>query len=531
MGQEPWVLGAEEPWWDARWRYCAARDASGREVVLALPVAPDDDMARLAAEVERGAAVLMALRHPGLPRVLGVTRVEGLPALVLAPRPGRSALEWAMEERPSLETRVRLAAQLCAAVEHLNGFCDPTTGRHLARDHGLIHPDGLCIDEDGEGCWRALAWPRLGGGGLSPVMGNPRYVPVFAMERGGVQADVAALGIWLYELLSGQHPFEADSVVGMLGRMMLDAATPLSARLPGVPEGLSELVGRALARDGRARFKTPGALGLALEAFLAGGAFVRAVGRDEALERLRVWVYEGRLPEVVALLETHPALAQDPTVGGYALAHFEALLMGPLRRGAPMPRRWEDALAVMPMASEALVAVLTDEASSEGSRVVATRVLGRIGAGSSGEVVAALKGARWGHSLWLDRAAWEALVALGEGDERRWSPWRRGQEAVVDAVVWSGGLPWTMRADERQVIGSDRECGWRVEGLGARHASLENLGDGRLLVRALEGEVEVDGVSVVEAMLDRQGEEGRGVSLGPWEVKVSGGRLVAGVIG
>jgi hypothetical protein len=87
------------------------------------------------------------------------------------------------------------------------------------------------------------------------MIGTPAYMApeqIFAEDL-DARADVWALGIILYECLSGQRPTEADGIGPMIKRITVDPIAPLDRVRPDVPRILSHLVGRMLARDRTAR--------------------------------------------------------------------------------------------------------------------------------------------------------------------------------------------------------------------------------------------------------------------------------------
>ncbi len=73
-------------------------------------------------------------------------------------------------------------------------------------------------------------------------------------------AWVYAVGVMLYEALAGRRPFEASTAAALAVRQILEAPEPLSAARPEVPEALSALVMRCLAKDPAARPATLDAL-------------------------------------------------------------------------------------------------------------------------------------------------------------------------------------------------------------------------------------------------------------------------------
>jgi serine/threonine protein kinase len=81
------------------------------------------------------------------------------------------------------------------------------------------------------------------------------------------RVDVYALGATLYELLSGHPPHQADNAVDLVLEVLAGAAPALDGLVGDLPEGLSEVVEKALARERGERFASVEAFALALEPF------------------------------------------------------------------------------------------------------------------------------------------------------------------------------------------------------------------------------------------------------------------------
>src|SRR5690606_3599777 len=90
------------------------------------------------------------------------------------------------------------------------------------------------------------------------VFGTPRYMSP-EQARGGpldVRSDVYGVGVLLYQMLSGQLPFEDEDAVVVMARHIRDEPPPLSryASDRGIPRALVQVTHRALEKDPQDRF-------------------------------------------------------------------------------------------------------------------------------------------------------------------------------------------------------------------------------------------------------------------------------------
>ncbi len=103
------------------------------------------------------------------------------------------------------------------------------------------------------------------------LIGTPHYMPLEQMRGRAVDhtADIYSLGVVLYQVLSGKLPYPADTFSDLV--LMLANATPkpLDELVPGLPRGLSKVIGRAMARDPEARYPHVEAMLGELERFAA----------------------------------------------------------------------------------------------------------------------------------------------------------------------------------------------------------------------------------------------------------------------
>ena len=164
------------------------------------------------------------------------------------------------------EQATRIAAQIARALD-------------CAHSRGVVHrdvkPANVLMTRDGHplltdfGIAKLLAETRLTRTGTS--MGTPAYMSPEQAQGKPVdhRADIYALGIVLYEMLTGRLPFESDTPVSLLHLHVTQEPPPLRERAPQVSKSLDRIVMRALAKDPEDRFATAGELAEALEAEFA----------------------------------------------------------------------------------------------------------------------------------------------------------------------------------------------------------------------------------------------------------------------
>jgi serine/threonine protein kinase len=151
-------------------------------------------------------------------------------------------------------------------------FCKIVRAVHYAHEHGVLHrdlkPANILVDSDGEPHLIdfGLAKVLIQEGSLTrtaDVMGSPSYMaPEQACGKGSsIATDVYGLGAILYELLTGQPPFRAESPVQTLREVIEQAPLHPTAIRPQVDTFLALICLRCLEKDPRHRY--PSALALA----------------------------------------------------------------------------------------------------------------------------------------------------------------------------------------------------------------------------------------------------------------------------
>jgi eukaryotic-like serine/threonine-protein kinase len=252
-----------------------ARSEAGREVAIKVLLEERATQPDVRARFQREWSVLTKIEHPNVVR------------LVDYPRSSAGPLYYVME----LLTGRTLAEQLDRAEklplgDALRLFRELASGLGAVHAAGIVHRDVKPLNvfladspDDPEGFnakildfgLARVVGSQITGSGL--MVGTPAYA---APEQASgdsvdVRVDVYALGLVMYRVLTGQHPFSTDDQVATLGHQLLSPPPPLSWLDEAVPVDLEALVLRMLRKRPDARPQSMEEVASELLALTAGG--------------------------------------------------------------------------------------------------------------------------------------------------------------------------------------------------------------------------------------------------------------------
>ncbi len=222
----------------------------------------------------REAAVASQLRHPNIVRVYESGRQEQHIYFVMEYFVGVTAGHMLRERTrlPALEV-IEIAAQAASALHYAH-----VEGRLVHRD---VKPENMLVDR-----WRHtklldFGLARIEGmDGITragAVVGSLYYVSpeqLLGRKLDG-RTDVYALGVSMYEMLTGQRPYRGQSLTEMSDAILYANAIPPHQMEPSTPPDLERIVTRAMARDLSQRYSDAGQLHddlRALQARLTGAS-------------------------------------------------------------------------------------------------------------------------------------------------------------------------------------------------------------------------------------------------------------------
>lgn len=111
------------------------------------------------------------------------------------------------------------------------------------------------------------------------MLGSPHYMSpeqLVSSKSVDARSDIWALGVILYELVSGQRPFEADTMPEIVGKILQNAPIPLSTLVPGLSPEVERIVARCLANAPEKRYASVAELAAALRPLASDDASASA---------------------------------------------------------------------------------------------------------------------------------------------------------------------------------------------------------------------------------------------------------------
>jgi WD40 repeat protein len=309
--------------------YRARHRDLGRIVALKMILAGAHASANVRARFRAEAEAVARLQHPNIVQIFEVGERDGCPYLALEYVAG-GTLAQHLQGMPLPARRAgELTETLARTVHHAHE--NGVVHRDLKPANVLLHmaDGGLRIDGESAICNLQSAVLKIADFGLAKylgadagrtqtglILGTPSYMaPEQAAGRGreiGPAADVYALGVILYETLTGRPPFRGESMADTLQQVQFGEPVPPSRFQPRVPRDLQTVCLKCLEKQPGKRYASAQALADDLRRFLAGQPIMARP--TPPWERARKWAR--RSPALAALAGVSAAALLILLVGG-----------------------------------------------------------------------------------------------------------------------------------------------------------------------------------------------------------------------
>lgn len=210
------------------------------------------------------ARAIARLPHPNIVAVYDVCQDGDVQYIVMEYAEGKTLKQLLQNEGPlRIGQAVDIATQVCEAVgyAHRKGIvhCD------IKPQNILIQPDGkVKVTDFGIAHAFSTGTPEQ-----RKPWGTPFYVSpeLVSGKQQTPASDVYAIGVVLYEILSGRVPFEGQTAAEIARQHVINAPPPIEQVNPRVTRYLRQVIDRALAKDPAQRYANAEELGKALQAY------------------------------------------------------------------------------------------------------------------------------------------------------------------------------------------------------------------------------------------------------------------------
>lgn len=233
--------------------YRATDLRDGRQVALKVPHAAMESDPNLFDRFRREEEIGASLDHPNVMRTFPAPERSRV-YMVMEWVPGRLLRRILAEEgKLTQERAIAIALKVLDALEYIH-------------THGVVHrdlkPENVMVGEQDEvklidfGIASKQGSRRLTYTGFSQALGTPDYISPEQVKgkRGDQRSDIYAMGVILYEMLSGKTPFSGPSPLAVMNDRLINHPLPPREANPDISPQLQEVLYRALERDPRNRY-------------------------------------------------------------------------------------------------------------------------------------------------------------------------------------------------------------------------------------------------------------------------------------
>jgi serine/threonine-protein kinase len=217
---------------------------------------------------EREAKIIASLEHPSIVPVYDVGDDNGQPYFVMRYMSGGSLSDRIKANVMSVGEVVKILEQLAPGMDE-------------AHSKGIVHrdlkPSNILFDGKGTPYISDFGIAKLSqaqGGNVtgSAIIGTPAYMAPEQAQGTGVdgRTDIYAVGIILFEMLTGRQPYEADTPMAVAFKHITDPVPQILESNPNLPPDVETVIQKAMAKNKDDRFSTAGELVDSLRAISSG---------------------------------------------------------------------------------------------------------------------------------------------------------------------------------------------------------------------------------------------------------------------
>ncbi|MBW8011773.1 MAG: protein kinase [Chloroflexi bacterium] len=235
--------------------------------VMSLSLTEDEEFT---ARFRREAEAVAALEHVGIVPIYDFGDDQGQLFIVMRLMEGGTLTDRLKDGPLSIEAAASIFRRIAFALDK-------------AHENGIVHrdlkPGNILFDTDGEAYIADFGVAHLSEAGedltgTGALIGTPTYMSPEQVRGANDEidgrSDIYALGVILYEMLSGTIPYEADTPMGTALKHLVDPVPQIRQSTPGLPVEIEQIIAKAMAKERDDRFETAKKMADALDEIVAG---------------------------------------------------------------------------------------------------------------------------------------------------------------------------------------------------------------------------------------------------------------------
>ncbi|WP_420630058.1 serine/threonine protein kinase [Candidatus Leptofilum sp.] len=242
------------------------------ERTVALKMLPREFMheAEFRARFTREARTIATLEHPAIVPVYDFGEEDGQPFLVMRLMTGGSLSDRLAEGPIPIDEAAVILKRLGSALDR-------------AHKMGIIHrdlkPSNVLFDQYGDAFLADFGIVHVSSStnaltASGSLVGTPTYMSpeqVYGDKQLDGRSDIYALGVILFQMLTGNTPFDADTPARMMMKHVMDPVPEILTMRPDLPPACNEIISKAMAKERDERFASATDLSSALTAITERG--------------------------------------------------------------------------------------------------------------------------------------------------------------------------------------------------------------------------------------------------------------------